>query len=175
MPGSATPGPRPRPAGAPVGWDTAPVETVTLRSAEPADVVRLIELIGLGAVDGPPAVTPDPAPYREALAEIRSAARGDVLVAERDGEVVGLCQLVVFRHLQHDGGLCGEIESLHVHPDHRSSGIGGQLLEAAVATARRAGCYRVQLTSNLCRTEAHRFYDRHGFEPSHVGFKRQLD
>jgi hypothetical protein len=30
------------------------------------------------------------------------------------------------------------------------------------------------LTSNLARTDAHRFYARHGFEPSHVGFKRLI-
>ncbi len=154
--------------------DTAAMHQVTIRSAEPTDVPRLVRLIQLGALGAADVGSSDPGPYRRALAEIQGTAHGDVLVADRAGEVVGLCQLVVFRHFQRQGGLCAEIESLHVHPDHRSEGIGAQLLAAAVDAARRAGCYRVQLTSNRQRTEAHRFYARHGFEPTHVGFKHML-
>ena len=90
------------------------------------------------------------------------------------GRVVGFCQLIVFRHLQGGGGLSAEIESLHVDQHLRSRGVGGALLEAAVAHAAAAGCYRVQLTSNKQRTRAHRFYVRHGFAQSHEGFKRLL-
>ncbi len=157
-----------------IDCETAPVDVVTIRSAEPTDVPRLVLLIQYGALRGTDEGSSDPGPYRRALAEIQGSPHGDVLVADRAGEVVGLCQLVVFRHFQQQGGLCAEIESLHVHPDHRAQGIGAQLLAAAVDAARRAGCYRVQLTSNRQRTEAHRFYTRHGFEPSHVGFKRLL-
>jgi GNAT superfamily N-acetyltransferase len=90
------------------------------------------------------------------------------------GEVVGLCQLIVFRHLQSRGGRCAEIESVHVHPDHRGAGIGGALVRRAIERARELGCYRVQLTSNSARTDAHRFYERLGFVPSHVGYKLLL-
>ena len=38
--------------------------------------------------------------------------------------MVGVCQLVVFRHLQARGGLCAEVESVHVHPVWRGQGIG---------------------------------------------------
>ena len=96
-------------------------------------------------------------------------------MADRGGVPVGMCQLVVVRHFQAQGGRCATLESVHVHPDHRSQGIGGALIEAAVERARRAGCYRVQLTSNKVRTDAHRFYRRHGFEPTHEGFQRLLD
>ena len=140
----------------------------------PADVERLIELVEHGALGGRREDPSDPSVYLAALAEIRRATGCDLLVAESDGRVVGMCQLVVFRHFQRRGGLCAEIESMHVHPDFRGRGIGGQLLTAAVDAARRAGCYRVQLTSNIQRVEAHRFYERHGFEPSHVGFKRLI-
>jgi GNAT superfamily N-acetyltransferase len=150
------------------------MDVVTIRSAGSRDIERLIDLLGHGAlVEG----KEDPAPpeaYAAALAEIQSTPGNDVLVADLDGNAVGMCQLVVFRHIQGGGGLCAEIESMHVHPDFRSRGIGGQLLNAADEAARRAGCYRVQLTSNVVRTDAHRFYARHGFEPSHVGFKRLI-
>jgi GNAT superfamily N-acetyltransferase len=77
----------------------------------------------------------------------------------------------VFRHLHRRGGLCAEIESVHVHPDHRGVDIGSTLVADAVERARAMGCYRVQLTSNRAREDAHRFYERLGFVPSHVGYK----
>lgn len=147
---------------------------VAVRRARPDDVPALVGLLAGGSlVDG--AEDPgDLEPYRSALEEIAAAPGGDVLVAEVGGEVVGVCQLVVFRHFQHRGGRCAEIESVHVRADSRSQGIGGVLVEAAADRAAAAGCYRVQLTSNKARAHAHRFYERHGFVASHQGYKRAL-
>jgi GNAT superfamily N-acetyltransferase len=137
------------------------------------DAARLAELLAAGTLrSGEDPKQPDA--YRDALDEIVRTPGNDVLVAEVDGAVVGMCQLIAFRHVQERGGRCAEIESMHVDERYRGSGIGGVLLEAAVATARRAGCYRIQLTSNKSRIAAHRFYERHGFEATHEGFKRYL-
>jgi GNAT superfamily N-acetyltransferase len=148
---------------------------VVVRIATEADVGRLADLMNLGGVPGrPPRETPDdPEPYQRALRDMEDDA-GGVLVAEVDGEVVGVCQLIVFRHLQARGGLCAEIESVHVHPDRRAQGIGTVLVRTAIERARTAGCYRVQLTSNEVRHDAHRFYERLGFTSSHLGFKLAL-
>ena len=145
---------------------------VTVRSAASGDVARLVALLEHGSLVAGKEHPGDLDAYHEALAEIQATPGSDVLVAELDGTVVGMCQLVVFRHLQHRGGRCAEVESMHVHPEVRGLGIGTLLLEVAVESARRAGCYRVQLTSNQQRSDAHRFYQRQGFEPSHVGFQR---
>jgi GNAT superfamily N-acetyltransferase len=147
-----------------------------VRAATESDLSRLAELMNLGRVPGrAPRETPDDLePYRRALRDIEDGC-GGVLVAELDGEVVGVCQLIVFRHLQARGGLCAEIESVHVHPAHRAHGIGTTLMRAAIEQARALGCYRVQLTSNEVRHDAHRFYERLGFTPSHRGFKLALD
>ena len=85
-----------------------------------------------------------------------------------------MIQLLVFRHLQHRGGLCAELESVHVREDHRSRGIGAALVSAAEDLARERGCYRVQLTSNNARHDAHRFYETHGYTATHQGFKKLL-
>lgn len=37
--------------------------------------------------------------------------------------------------------------------------------------ASRRGCALVQLTTDASRSDALRFYERHGFVPSHVGLK----
>jgi ribosomal protein S18 acetylase RimI-like enzyme len=146
---------------------------VTVRPARRSDAPRLAALLAAGSLRG----SEDPADlaaYQSALDEIAGTPGNEVLVAEVGGIVVGMCQLLTFRHLQERGGLCAEIESVHVDERLRSSGIGGTLLEATVARAQAAGCYRVQLTSNKSREAAHRFYERHGFAASHEGFKRYL-
>ena len=156
---------------------TDPTGTLTIRAAADSDVPALVELLVAGAVPGTAEDkedTSDVRPYCAALEEIK-AAGGALLVAERRGAVVGMCQLILIRHFQGKGGLCAEIESMHVRADCRSRGIGTALVRAAVEEARARGCYRVQLTSNVVRDDAHRFYRRLGFEPSHVGFKLPLD
>jgi hypothetical protein len=87
------------------------------QAASESDLPRLTELMNLGRVPRcAPRETPDDLkPYRRALHDIEDGG-GGVLVAELDGEVVGVCQLIGFRHLQARGGLCAEIESVHVHP-----------------------------------------------------------
>jgi GNAT superfamily N-acetyltransferase len=149
------------------------VPDLALRWAGPDDLTSIIELLEFGSLVPGQEDPDDLAPYGQALAEI-AAAPGGVLVAERRGVVVGVCQLMVFRHLQHHGGRCAEIESVHVHPEQRGQGIGHALMEAAVARARTLGCYRVQLTSNLARPDAHRFYESLGFEATHQGLKLVL-
>ena len=150
---------------------------LVIREADEADLGRIVALLTLGAVPGgPPGIedSDDLGRYRAALREIAGTGAA-VLVAELAGEVVGVCQLIVFRHLQGRGGRCAEIESVHVHPDHRGAGVGGALLDEAVRRARALGCYRVQLTSDTARPDAHRFYERFGFSASHVGFKLPLE
>lgn len=144
--------------------------TIGVRQATEADIPRILELFEHGSLRAGKEDPTDLTPYRAALAEIAQGP-GAVLVAEVDGQVVGVCQLIVFRHLQTRGGLCAEVESVHVHPDSRRHGVGRVLMAAALEQARSLGCYRLQLTSNLARPEAHRFYEALGFEPTHRGFK----
>jgi GNAT superfamily N-acetyltransferase len=48
------------------------------------------------------------------------------------------------------------------------------MIEYCIAGARQRGVRLVQLTSNAARKDAHRFYERLGFKPSHLGFKMAL-
>jgi GNAT superfamily N-acetyltransferase len=111
--------------------------------------------------------------YWGAVEETRRR-RGDVLIADAEGEVVGIVQVMIFPHFQHAGGWCCELESVHVRSDWRSQGVGAGLLVAAEAIARREGCYRIQLTSRNVRTDAHRFYEANGYVAMSQGFKKLL-
>ena len=66
------------------------------------------------------------------------------------------------------------VEGVRVASSERGSGLGTRLIEWAVEESRRLGCGLVQLTSDATRLDAHRFYERLGFEKSHVGFKKVL-
>jgi GNAT superfamily N-acetyltransferase len=112
--------------------------------------------------------------YWGAVEETRRR-RGDVLVADDDGQVVGVCQVMIFPHFQHTGRWCCELEGVHVREDHRGQGVGGQMLAAAEELARARDCYRIQLTSRNVREDAHRFYRRLGFEQNSQGFKKRLE
>lgn len=146
-----------------------------LRDALDADVEELVNVLldgrtGQGADD--PYYIDD---YVDALREIDRTDGSYLLVAELGGRIVGMLQLFTFRHFQHRGGRCAEIESMHVIADQRGTGVRDQLLEYAVSRAKDLGCYRIQLTSNAQREEAHLFYEEHGFKATHKGFKQYLD
>lgn len=147
--------------------------TVTVRPLARGEVAAALAVMLQGSLhpDGERPEHPD-AYWR--AAEETTARGGAVLVALEGGEVVGLCQVMVLRHFQHAGGLCAELESVFVREDRRARGVGGALLEAAEELARERGCYRVQLTSNVVRADAHRFYEAHGYAPTHRGYKKGL-
>ena len=146
---------------------------LAVRPIDDDDIAAAVALLVAGSLTPQAEIPRNLADYRDAVIESR-ARGGDVLVAVRGSEVIGVCQLLIFRHFQHTGGWCAELESVHVRSDQRSQGVGAQLLRAAEELARRRGCYRIQLTSNEVRMDAHRFYETNGYQPSHRGFKKSL-
>lgn len=66
---------------------------------------------------------------------------------------------------------------LSVEPTRQGSGIGKDLLEAAVVYAREVGCVKISITVISLRSELVAWYERHGFartgktEPFHAGDK----
>ncbi|WP_420452391.1 GNAT family N-acetyltransferase [Ilumatobacter sp.] len=146
-----------------------------VRDALETDVDQLVDLLLGGRVTDTPDDVHHLADHVDAIREIDRTDGSYLLVGELAGRIVAMLQLITFRHLQHRGGRCAEIESMHVTADDRSSGVGSQMIDHAIARAKDLGCYRIQLTSRIERRDAHRFYEAHEFRPSHVGFKRALD
>ncbi|MFD7681336.1 GNAT family N-acetyltransferase [Streptomyces sp. NPDC060187] len=116
----------------------------------------------------------DLTPYLDALKRLSADPNQHLVVAVRESRVVGTLQLTVIPGLSRKGATRSIIEAVRIHADERGSGLGTQLIEWAIDESRRQGCQLVQLTSDASRTDAHRFYERLGFEASHVGFKLAL-
>jgi len=113
--------------------------------------------------------------YRDALSEIDRALGNYVLVAEYDGEIGAVLQMITFRHLQNRGGRTAQIISLHVADRFKTSGIDGMLLDHAVERARDLDCHRLQVLSSTARTDEHSFWERHGYVQLDRGYVRPLD
>lgn len=88
-----------------------------------------------------------------------------VFVADADGSVVG--HLTAYATEPSDIRLVrtATLLSMYVFPGHRSSGVGGRLVDAFKAWAASHGAQRLTVTAYAANSDAIRFYQRNGFAP----------
>lgn len=144
---------------------------IIVREATEADLPRLVELLAQLGPGREDVLDPLPERYYDAWRRLKETPGNTVLVAESAGRLAGTLTLTIVPNLTHRGAPYAILENVVVDESQRSQGIGESLVQYAVQAAREAGCYRVSLTSNKRRREAHRFYRRLGFEASHEGFR----
>lgn len=109
------------------------------------------------------------------IALMSGVAGGSLLVAETDGEVVGMAACVVFPFYANQDTLMGQEMFWWVKPEHRK-GIGGSLLDELEAEAKRKGA-KVFMGANLSgeRSAAfERLYRRRGYTPAENTHIRML-
>jgi len=107
------------------------------------------------------------------VAQARSHPDALLLVAERQGQILGLILLHFIPQIALAGDFC-QISYFCVAEDARSLGIGAALEERAQAEAKARGCDRMVLHSNSRRVDAHRFYYRQGYEESPKYLRKML-
>lgn len=152
------------------------VQSVQIREATENDLAAIVALFADDPLGGhgdttDPAALPD---YRAAFARIAASPNETLYVAVRNDEVVGTFQTMVTTTLTARGSSNLIIEAVQTRADMRGRGIGAAMIGFAIDKAREDGMRLVQLTSNAQRKDAHRFYERLGFVPSHLGFKMKL-
>lgn len=152
------------------------MSAVEIRVATAQDlpaVVRLLADDTLGATRERYA-DPLPAEYTRAFAAMQAQGGNHLLVAAIGDDIVGCLQLTVLPGLSRLGAMRGQIEGVRVASTHRGQHIGEAMVRHAIERSRAAGCSLVQLTSDVTRTDARRFYERLGFQATHVGMKLAL-
>jgi ribosomal protein S18 acetylase RimI-like enzyme len=112
---------------------------------------------------------PLPQPYYHAFEALDRDPNIQLVVAEEGGRVVGCLQLCVLPGLSSQGASRGLIEDVRVASGRRGRSIGAQLVGWAVEQSRGKGCKLVELLTHHSRVDAQRFYERLGFQRSHVG------
>jgi GNAT superfamily N-acetyltransferase len=128
-----------------------------VRRARLSDAARLAELSGeLGYPTTPSEMT-------VRMNRLKPASQNALFVAEsREAGVVGWAHVSV-NHLV-EVGTRAELNGLIVAAGQRTLGAGARLLKAAEDWARKHGCPRMSVRSNVIRDRAHKFYEREGYE-----------
>jgi GNAT superfamily N-acetyltransferase len=114
----------------------------------------------------------------EVRALLDDPAGGSVLIAEADGEIVGVLSASWQRAI-HVPGVYATIQDLWVDGAWRSRGVGAELVEAIASQARTRGVSRLEVGlpretfAAIASTES--FYERNGFEHLGPRMRRLLD
>jgi ribosomal protein S18 acetylase RimI-like enzyme len=98
-----------------------------------------------------------------------------ILVAERDGDVIGYTYSGVegtdYMSLR---GPAGVMYDIVVDPDHRQQGIGRMLVDATLEALKKKGAPRVVLSTAERNAAAQRLFDRAGFRRTMIEMTREL-
>ncbi len=158
---------------------TEPVATrSTVRQADDGDVEGVATAVAslLGELGGR---TPTRAQMEaEVQALLDDPQGGSVLIAEADGEIVGVLTASWQRAI-HVPGVYVTVQDLWVDEDWRSRGVGAELVEAIASQARSRGVSRLEVGlpretfAAIASTES--FYKRNGFEHLGPRMRRLLD
>ena len=141
--------------------------SIALRRAVADDLPVVMALLAELAPDEAP-LPPERA--REIFARIQAMPRMAVWLCERDGAVVGTYSMLVMENLGHRGAPLAIVECVVVTAAARGGRLGEAMMRHAMARAAEAGCYKLALSSNNRRVDAHRFYRRLGFAPHGLSF-----
>ena len=133
-----------------------------IRDAREEDLAGVLRVLADSGIDGGLSFTAVEA--QEHLARIRQWPNFRLLAVLAGREVVGTYTLVIMDKLGKRGTPAGVVEDVAVLPGSQGHGIGRAMMEHAIAECRKAGCYKLALSSNVKRGPAHRFYESLGFE-----------
>lgn len=160
-----------------MGRDIATEELVPGVSVDRArfeDVPAIVRLLADDRLGASREALDDPEVYRRAFEDIDADPNQFLAVLRRGDRVVGTLQLTFVPGLSRRGALRVQVEAVRVHGGERGTGLGSAFMEWVERVARGRGAALVQLTSDRAREDAHRFYERLGYAPSHLGFKKPL-
>lgn len=95
-------------------------------------------------------------------------------IALANKEVIGTFALIIMDNLGHKGAPSGIVEDVVVHPEWRGKGVGKKMMQFAMEQCKERGCYKMALSSNIKREDAHRFYESLGFKKHGYSFIVEL-
>jgi len=145
--------------------------TIHIRQATEADLPAVLALYAQPGMDDGDVLAPQEA--REVFAQFARYPDYRLFVACEGGpagEVVATYALLVMHNLAHRGTPSAIAEDVIVAAGRQGQGIGRQLMAHAIEQARQAGCYKLALSSNSKRAQAHAFYDSLGFKRHGLSF-----
>ncbi len=142
--------------------------TFSIRQATAADLPEVLALYAQPDMDNGKVLME--AEARKIFAQFSHYPNYRLFVALDGLTVVGTYALLVMHNLAHRGTPSAVAEDVVVAEARRGQGIGRQMMAHAADQARAAGCYKLALSSNRKRKEAHAFYESLGFAQHGLSF-----
>lgn len=93
--------------------------------------------------------------------------RGRIFVLRNDHFLIGMVNLL-FTISTAEGGFVILMEDVIVHPNHRGQGYGTRLLQYAIQYAQEKQFKRITILTDQISAESQRFFQRNGFQHSHM-------
>ena len=112
---------------------------------------------------------------KDIFAKIKTYPDYNLYVAEIDGKIVGTFALAIMDNLAHMGSKSGLIEDVVVSQSYQRQGIGKKMMIYAIEICKAKSCYKVCLSSNIKRNNAHEFYKSLGFKIHGYSFLTELE
>ena len=109
---------------------------------------------------------PNPEAQRKALSKIiLDPTIGIILVARDDEKILGMINLL-FTESTALGSKVANLEDMVVLAKSIGEGIGSKLMDYAISVAKKEGCKRITLLTDIENTKAQSFYQKKGFVKS---------
>ena len=143
-----------------------------IREAGPADIPAILQLYVAAGITATSAFS-----VPEAQRQLEVFSRYPfykVFVAVFQEKVVGTYELVLLDNLAKAGAMSAVVEDVAVDPTVHKKGVGRAMMAHAMEIARAQGAYKLALSSNLRRQDAHAFYEALGFRRHGVSFLVEL-
>jgi GNAT superfamily N-acetyltransferase len=155
--------------------DAGALPEIELRIATQDDAALLAALQAEMDDGDPAAITDvDAAAMRNALAAMAGYPNFQAYIVHEDGQPVASFTLMVFASPSQGGQPQALLDAVVVSRSYRGRGIGEAMVREALLMASQAGCYKLILSSNLKRRDAHRFYEQLGFRQHGISYGMQL-
>ena len=90
-------------------------------------------------------------------------------------QIRGTFSILIMDNLAHAARPVGIVENVVVDQRWRGQGIGREMMAFARQYCRKAGCYKMMLSSDQSRIHAHRFYQALGFARHGYSFAVEFD
>ena len=136
-----------------------------LIKATHSDISELVELLS-SLFEQEAEFVPNSETQSKALSKIILDPKiGIILIAKDDDKILGMVNLL-FTESTALGSKVALLEDMVVLSSSRGRSIGSQLIDYAISEAKKAGCKRITLLTDIENTKAQSFYQKKGFVKS---------
>ena len=136
-----------------------------LIKATHSDIPELVELLK-SLFEQEAEFEPNSETQSKALSKIILDSKiGIILIAKDDDKILGMVNLL-FTESTALGSKVALLEDMVILSSSRGRGIGSQLIDYAISEAKKVGCKRITLLTDIENTKAQSFYQKKGFVKS---------